>query len=42
MGKAGALNVEISGSDEQAKFDFPITIVIAHREKFKKLYLTQF
>ena len=40
MGKAGALNVEISGSDKQAKFDFPITIVTARREKFKKLYLT--
>ena len=40
MGKAGALNVEISGSDEQAKFGFLVTILTAYRDKFKKSYLT--
>ena len=42
FGKAGALNVEIGGSDEQAKIDFPVTIVTACRAKFKKSYLSQF
>ena len=35
FGKAGALNVEIGGSDEQAKIDFPVTIVTACRAKSK-------
>ena len=42
MGKFGALNVEIGGSDEQAKFSFPVAIVTTWRAKFKKSYLTQF
>ena len=42
MGKASALNLEIGGSDEQAKFGFPVTIVTTCKAKFKKLYLTQF
>ena len=29
-------------SDEQAKFGFPIAIVIGHIAKFKKSYLPQF
>ena len=41
MGKFGALNVEIGGSDEQAKFSFPVAIVTTWRAKFKKSYLTQ-
>ena len=42
MGNAGALNVEIGGSDEQAKFGFSVTTITAYRAKFKKSYLTQF
>ena len=42
MGKSGALNVEIDGSEEQAKFGFSVATVIACKAKFKKLYLTQF
>ena len=42
FGKAGALNVEIGGSDEQAKISFPVTIVTACRAKFKKSYISQF
>ena len=42
FGKADALNVEIGGSDEQAKIDFPVTIVTACRAKFKKSYISQF
>ena len=42
LGKLGALNLEIGGSEEQAKFGFPITIVTTCRAKFKKSYLTQF
>ena len=42
MGKFGALNVEIDGSEEQAKFGFSVATVIACKAKFKKLYLTQF
>ena len=40
--KAGALHVEICGSNEKAKFGSPITIVTAHKDKFKKSNLTQF
>ena len=40
--KAGALYVEICGSNEKAKFGSPVTIVTARRDKFKKSYLTQF
>ena len=42
MGKFSALNVEIGGSDEQAKFGFPVAIITACRAKFKKSYYTQF
>ena len=42
MGNAGALNVEIGESDEQAKFGFPIATATAYRAKFKKSYFTQF
>ena len=35
--KAGALHVEICGSNEKAKFGSPVTIVTAHRDKFKKI-----
>ena len=42
MGKSGALNVEIGGSEEQAKFGFSVATVIACKAKFKKSYLTQF
>ena len=42
MGKLGALNVEIGGSDEQAKFSFSVTTIADCRAKFKKSYLTQF
>ena len=42
MEKSGALNVKIGGSEEQAKFGFPISTVIACKTNFKKLYLTQF
>ena len=42
FGKAGALNVEIGRSDEQAKIGFLVTIVTACRAKFKKSYLSQF
>ena len=40
--KAGALHVEICGSNEKAKFGSPVTIVTARRDKFKKSSLTQF
>ena len=36
LGKSDALNVEIGGSDEQAKFGFPIATVTACRAKLKK------
>ena len=42
MEKSSVLNVEIGGSKEQAKFDFPVATVTACRAKFKKSYLTQF
>ena len=42
MKKSSVLNVEISGSEEQAKFGFPVAIVTAYRVNFKKSYLTQF
>ena len=42
MGKSGTLNVEIGESEEEAKFGFPVTTIIACRANFKKLYLTQF
>ena len=41
MGKLGALNVEIGGSEEQAKFGFPVATITTCRAKFKKSYLTQ-
>ena len=40
MGKSGALNVEIGGSEEQAKFGFPVATITAYKAKFKKSYLT--
>ena len=42
LGKSGALNEKIGGSEEQAKFGFPATAVTACRANFKKSYLTQF
>ena len=42
MGKFDALNVEIGGSEEQAKFGFPVITVTACRANFKKSYSTQF
>ena len=42
MGKSGALNVEIGGSEEQAKFGFPVATITVCRANFKKSYLTQF
>ena len=42
MGKFGALNGKIGGSEEQAKFGFPATAVTACRANFEKSYLTQF
>ena len=41
-GEFGALNGKIGGSEEQAKFGFPVTAVIACRANFEKSYLTQF
>ena len=41
LGKLGALNVEIGGSEEQAKFGFPVATITTCRAKFKKSYLTQ-
>ena len=41
MGKFGVLNVKIDGSEDQAKFGFPVTIITAYRANFKKSYLTQ-
>ena len=42
LGKSGALNEKIGGSEEQTKFGFPATVVIAYRANFEKSYLTQF
>ena len=42
MGKSGALNGKIGGSEEQAKFGFPATAVTACRANFEKLYPTHF
>ena len=42
MGKSGAINVEIGGSEEQAKFGFPTATVTTYKANFKKSYLTQF
>ena len=42
MGKSGVLNVKIGGSEEQAKFGFPVAAVIDCRANFEKSYLTQF
>ena len=36
FGKSGALNVEIDGSEEQAKFGFPVVTIIACRVKLEK------
>ena len=41
-GEFGALNGKIGGSEEQAKFGFPVTAVTACRANFEKSYLTQF
>ena len=41
-GEFGALNGKIGGSEEQAKFGFPVTVVTACRANFEKSYLTQF
>ena len=42
MRKSGVLNVEIGGSEEQAKFGFLVAAVTACRANFKKSYPTQF
>ena len=42
MKKSGALNVEIGGSEEQAKFDFPVATVKARRANFKNHILINF
>ena len=42
MGKSGVLNVKIGGSEEQAKFGFPVTTITTYKANFKKSYLTQF
>ena len=42
LGKSGALNVKIDESEEQAKFDFPVTAITAYRANFEKSYMTQF
>ena len=42
LGKSGALNGKIGGSEEQAKFGFFATAVTACRANFEKSYLTQF
>ena len=41
LGKSGALNGKIGGSEEQAKFGFPVIAVTACRANFEKSYLTQ-
>ena len=41
-GEFGALNGKIGGSEEQAKFGFPVTAVTACKANFEKSYLTQF
>ena len=42
LGKFGALNVEIGGSEEQAKFSFPVpTVTVCKGKLKKKSYLTQ-
>ena len=38
--KSGALNGKIGGSEEQSKFGFPATAVIACKANFEKSYLT--
>ena len=40
--ESGAINGKIGGSEEQAKFGFPVTTVTACRANFEKSYLTQF
>ena len=42
LGESGALNGKIGGSEEQAKFGFPIAVVTTCRANFEKSYLTQF
>ena len=42
FGEIWCIYVGIGGSEEQAKFSFPVAIIIACRAKFKKSYLTQF
>ena len=41
-GKSGVLNGKIGGSEEQAKFGFPVTAVTACGANFENLYMTQF
>ena len=41
-GKSGALNGKFGGSEEQAKFGFPVATITAYRANFEKSYLTQF
>ena len=42
LGKSGALNGKIGGSEKQAKFGFLVATVIAYKANFEKSYLTQF
>ena len=42
FGKSDALNVEIGGSEVQAKFSFSVTTITACRAIYKKSHLTQF
>ena len=39
--KSGVLNGKIGGSEEQAKFGFPVAITV-YKANFEKSYLTQF
>ena len=42
FGESWCIKCRDCGSDEQAKFGFPVAIITACRAKFKKSYLTQF
>ena len=42
LGKSGALNGKIGGSEEQVKFGFPVAAVTVYRANLEKSYLTQF
>ena len=42
LGEIWWLNGKIYGSEEQAKFGFPVATVTTYRANFEKSYLTQF